>query len=81
MPVVRLQQKNYQLEDRIMEGYAMAYHAYLARRDLPGPQPTSRTLSKSQASSGDRRIVVRKLSSCLGLAYRAGARPACSTPL
>jgi hypothetical protein len=40
MPVVRLQQKSYQLEDRIMEGYAMAYHAYLARRDLPGPQPT-----------------------------------------
>jgi hypothetical protein len=23
-----------------MEGYAMAYHAYLARRDLPGPEPT-----------------------------------------
>jgi hypothetical protein len=40
MPVVRLQQKNYQLEDRVMEGYAMAYRAYLARRDLPGPEPT-----------------------------------------
>ena len=23
-----------------MEGYAMAYRAYLARRDLPGPEPT-----------------------------------------
>jgi hypothetical protein len=23
-----------------MEGYAIAYHAYLARRDLPGPEPT-----------------------------------------
>ena len=40
MPVVRLQQKTYQLEDRVMEGYAMAYRAYLARRDLPGPEPT-----------------------------------------
>jgi hypothetical protein len=40
MSVVRLQQKSYQLEDRVMEGYAMAYHAYLARRDLPGPEPT-----------------------------------------
>ena len=40
MPVVRLQQKSYQLEDRVMEGYAMAYRAYLARRDLPGPEPT-----------------------------------------
>ena len=40
MPVVRLQQKSYQLEDHVMEGYAMAYRAYLARRDLPGPEPT-----------------------------------------
>jgi hypothetical protein len=40
MPVGRLQQKSYQLEDRIMEGYAMAYRAYLARCDLPGPEPT-----------------------------------------
>jgi hypothetical protein len=40
MSVVRLQQKSYQLEDRVMEGYAMAYRAYLARRDLPGPEPT-----------------------------------------
>jgi hypothetical protein len=40
MPVVRLQQKSYQLGDRVMEGYAMAYRAYLARRDLPGPKPT-----------------------------------------
>jgi hypothetical protein len=23
-----------------MEGYAVAYRAYLARRDLPGPEPT-----------------------------------------
>jgi hypothetical protein len=38
--VVRLQKKSYQLEDRVMEGYAMAYRAYLARRDLPGPEPT-----------------------------------------
>jgi hypothetical protein len=40
MPVVRLQKKSYQLEDRVMEGYAMAYRAYLAGRDLPGPEPT-----------------------------------------
>jgi hypothetical protein len=40
MAVIRLQQKNYQFEDRAMEGYAIAYHAYLARRDLPGPEPT-----------------------------------------
>ena len=40
MSVVRLRQKSYQLEDRVMEGYAMTYHAYLARRDLPGPEPT-----------------------------------------
>jgi hypothetical protein len=38
--VVRLQKKSYQLEDRVMEGYAVAYRAYLARRDLPGPEPT-----------------------------------------
>jgi hypothetical protein len=40
MSVIRLQQKSYQLEDRVMEGYAVAYRAYLARRDLPGPEPT-----------------------------------------
>ena len=40
MSIIRLQQKSYQLEDRVMEGYAVAYHAYLARRDLPGPEPT-----------------------------------------
>jgi hypothetical protein len=40
MPVARIPQKSYQLEDRVMEGYAMAYRAYLARRDLPGPEPT-----------------------------------------
>ncbi len=40
MPVARIPQKSYQLEDRAMEGYAMAYRAYLARRDLPGPEPT-----------------------------------------
>jgi len=40
MSVVRLQKKCYQLEDHAMEGYAMAYRAYLARRDLPGPEPT-----------------------------------------
>ena len=40
MSVIRVQQKNYQLEDRVMEGYAVAYRAYLARRDLPGPEPT-----------------------------------------
>jgi len=40
MSVVRLQQKGYQIEDRAMEGYATAYRAYLARRDLPGPEPT-----------------------------------------
>jgi hypothetical protein len=40
MSIVRLRQKSYQLEDRVMEGHAMAYRAYLARRDLPGPEPT-----------------------------------------
>ena len=40
MSVVRLEPRNYQIEDRAMEGYAMAYRAYLARRDLPGPEPT-----------------------------------------
>ena len=34
------QRKGYRLEDREMEGYAMLYRAYLARRDLPGPEPT-----------------------------------------
>ena len=40
MSVIRVQQKSYQFEDRVMEGYAVAYRAYLARRDLPGPEPT-----------------------------------------
>jgi len=40
MSILRQQQKSYQFEDRAMEGYAIAYHAYLARRDLPGPEPT-----------------------------------------
>jgi hypothetical protein len=40
MPIARLKQKSHQLEDRVMEGYAVAYRAYLARRDLPGPEPT-----------------------------------------
>ena|SRR5258708_23453323 len=40
MSANRVQQKSYQLEDRLMEGYAVAYRAYLARRDLPGPAPT-----------------------------------------
>jgi hypothetical protein len=40
MSAIRLQQKNYQLEGRVMEGYAVTYRAYLARRDLPGPEPT-----------------------------------------
>jgi hypothetical protein len=40
MSIIRVQQKSYQLEDRVMEGYAVVYHAYLARRDLPGPEPT-----------------------------------------
>jgi hypothetical protein len=43
MSVIRLQQKNYQLEDRVMEGYAVAYRAYLARRDLPGPSAITRS--------------------------------------
>jgi hypothetical protein len=72
MPVVRLQQKGYQFEDRVMEGYAMAYRAYLARRDLPGRSRHSRTLSKSARSKTRSRTVVRKLSSSLRLACRAG---------
>ena len=32
--------KGCQIEDNEMEGYAAAYRAYLARRDLPGPRPT-----------------------------------------
>ena len=40
MSVIRLQQKSYWLEDRVMEGYAVVYRAYLARRELPGPEPT-----------------------------------------
>ena len=40
MANVKLQRKGYRLEDREMDGYAMSYRAYLARRDLPGPDPT-----------------------------------------
>jgi hypothetical protein len=40
MANVKLQRKGYRLEDREMDGYAMLYRAYLARRDLPGPDPT-----------------------------------------
>jgi hypothetical protein len=32
MSVTRVQQKSYQLEDRVMEGYAVAYRAYCAPR-------------------------------------------------
>jgi hypothetical protein len=39
MPVIKLRQRGYQLEDHAMDGYAMSYRAYLARRDLPGPAP------------------------------------------
>ena len=40
MMIVKLPRKGYRLEDREMEGYAMSYRAYLARRNLPGPDPT-----------------------------------------
>ncbi len=40
MSVVTLRRKHYQVEDPVMEAYAVAYRAYLARRDLPGPGPT-----------------------------------------
>jgi len=40
MAMNRLQRKSFQFEDRQMEGYAAAYRAYLAQRNLPGPQPT-----------------------------------------
>ena len=40
MANVKLQRKGYRLEDREMDGSAMLYRAYLARRDLPGPEPT-----------------------------------------
>jgi len=40
MAVNRLQRRNFQFEDRQMEGYAAAYRAYLAQRTLPGPEPT-----------------------------------------
>jgi hypothetical protein len=38
--IVKLPRKGCRLEDREMDGYAMLYRAYLARRDLPGPEPT-----------------------------------------
>ena len=40
MGIVKLPRKGCRLEDREMDGYAMLYRAYLARRDLPGPEPT-----------------------------------------
>jgi hypothetical protein len=40
MAIVKLYRKGCRLEDREMEGYAMLYRAYLARRHLPGPVPT-----------------------------------------
>jgi hypothetical protein len=40
MAIVKLHRKGCRLEDREMEGYAMLYRAYLARRHLPGPTPT-----------------------------------------
>ena len=36
----KLPRKGCRLEDHEMDGYAMLYRAYLARRDLPGPEPT-----------------------------------------
>jgi hypothetical protein len=63
MPFARLQQKSYQLEDRVMEGYAMAYRAYLARRDLPGQSRPWWTLSKSASCKRRSKTVARKLSS------------------
>ena len=38
--IVKFPRKGYRLEDHEMDGYAMLYRAYLARRDLPGPEPT-----------------------------------------
>lgn len=40
MSAVTLRQRRYHVEDRLMDAYAVAYRAYLARRDLPGPGPT-----------------------------------------
>jgi hypothetical protein len=37
---LRRRRKGCQVEDQEMEGYAAAYRAYLARRDLPGSRPT-----------------------------------------
>jgi len=39
MVVNRLRRRSFQFEDRLMEGYAAAYRAYLAQRSLPGPGP------------------------------------------
>jgi hypothetical protein len=47
MPVVRLQQKSYQLEDRVMEGYAMAYRHTWRVAICPGQSRPLRTLWKS----------------------------------
>jgi len=38
--IVKFPRKGYRLEDHEMDGYAMLYRTYLARRDLPGPEPT-----------------------------------------
>ena len=40
MAMNRLLRRSFQFEDRQMEGYVAAYHAYLAQRNLPGPEPT-----------------------------------------
>jgi hypothetical protein len=37
---LRRRRQGCQIEDHEMEGYAAAYRAYIARRDLPGPWPT-----------------------------------------
>jgi hypothetical protein len=48
MPVLRLQQKSYQLEDCVVESYAMAYYAYLAGRNLPRPEPRANATLPSE---------------------------------
>ena len=59
MPVVRLHKKRYQLEDRVMEGYAMTYRAYLARRARNGCRPRARIrrqhACQCRSARGDRR--------------------------
>ena len=58
--------KGCRLEDREMDGYAMLYRAYLARRDLPGPEPTfADFVTIRQDAREDRRTVARKASTSL----------------